>query len=208
MIEIAEDSTKPLGEEKQELELIDIIKNQIYIISSMQEWNSLNICNKAKYLYPFFYKKLVILKTNYDKLKLGNTIKIFESYRSPARQQKVYNDGASKIKSLGMHYFCVAVDIVFFKNNIISWKGDYNKLWELGKKLLMQPVSTSDLCHFQYIRVDEQKPIRTIYKRIITVFQQLSELIPDGVLGPKTHTKLIQNLPYFEENWKKIISLI
>jgi hypothetical protein len=208
MIQIKQETNQPLSDEKQEKELIDIVKNLIFQISNLEHWNDLFIHNTTEFLYPFFQRKLEILKANYDKLNLGNTIKVFESFRSNARQHYVYHTGASNIQYLGMHYFFVAVDIIFFKDNKISWTGDWAKLWEIGKKLLFNPVSSSDLCHFQYIRFDEQNTIRKIYKRVICVFQQLTEIKVDSYLGPITHTKLIQNLPYFEDNWKKILNLL
>lgn len=194
--------------DKDETELIQILKNFFFRISSLDTWDSMNINNSSSFLFEFFKKKLLILKEKYDNLKLGNTIKIFESYRSNQRQHYLYHSGASNVQFLGMHYFMIAVDIVFFKDNKISWNGDYNKLWEIGKQLFMNPVSSSDLCHFQYIQIGEQNTLRKIYKRVIWVFQQLTNLKTDMYLGPKTHTALIQSFPYFDDNWKKIINLI
>ena len=41
---------------------------------------------------------------------LGIDLMVFETYRSQARQQELFNQGASKLRVVGVHHFGLAVD--------------------------------------------------------------------------------------------------
>src|SRR5439155_23399559 len=42
----------------------------------------------------------------------GIDLMVFETYRSQARQQELFNQGASKLRVVGVHHFGLAVDLV------------------------------------------------------------------------------------------------
>lgn len=58
---------------------------------------------------------------------------MFETYRSQTRQQQLYNEGASKLKMVGVHHYGLAADIVYLRGGEPSWKGDFNFLGQLAR---------------------------------------------------------------------------
>jgi len=63
----------------------------------------------------------------------GLKLMIFETYRSQARQLALFNQGASKLKQVGVHHFGLACDLVKDINGQPSWKGDFSMLGALAK---------------------------------------------------------------------------
>jgi Domain of unknown function (DUF1906)/D-alanyl-D-alanine carboxypeptidase len=63
----------------------------------------------------------------------GLKLMIFETYRSQARQLALFNQGATKLKQVGVHHFGLACDIVKDINGQPSWKGDFSMLGALAK---------------------------------------------------------------------------
>jgi len=47
-----------------------------------------------------------------DAKALGIDLMVFETYRSQARQQELFNQGASKLRVVGVHHFGLACDLV------------------------------------------------------------------------------------------------
>jgi hypothetical protein len=63
----------------------------------------------------------------------GIKLMAFETYRSEARQLEMFNQGASKLKKVGVHHFGLACDLVRDVNGQPSWKGDFSFLGQLAK---------------------------------------------------------------------------
>ena len=63
----------------------------------------------------------------------GLKLMIFETYRSQARQQALFNQGATKLKQVGVHHYGLACDLVKDINGQPSWKGDFSMLGALAK---------------------------------------------------------------------------
>lgn len=63
----------------------------------------------------------------------GLKLMIFETYRSQARQIALFNQGATKLKQVGVHHFGLACDIVKDIHGQPSWKGDFSMLGALAK---------------------------------------------------------------------------
>src|SRR5438445_4256681 len=61
---------------------------------------------------------------------LGIELMVFETYRSQARQQELFNQGASKLRVVGVHHYGLACDLVKAVAGEPSWKRD---LFFLGK---------------------------------------------------------------------------
>lgn len=67
---------------------------------------------------------------------------VFEAWRSPSRQNYLYEQGRSREGSKvtnsqawqSWHQFGVAYDLVFKRNNRWSWEGDYTQAAEIMKK--------------------------------------------------------------------------
>jgi hypothetical protein len=58
---------------------------------------------------------------------------IFETYRSQQRQTELFNQGASKLRTVGVHHFGLACDFVKDINGEPSWKGDFGFLKKLAE---------------------------------------------------------------------------
>lgn len=63
----------------------------------------------------------------------GLKLMIFETYRSQARQIALFNQGATKLRQVGVHHYGLACDIVKDINGQPSWKGDFSMLGALAK---------------------------------------------------------------------------
>ncbi len=62
----------------------------------------------------------------------GIKLMIFETYRSPQRQAALYDQGATKLKKVGVHHYGLACDLVKDINGQPSWKGDFSLLGHLA----------------------------------------------------------------------------
>src|SRR5262245_9231808 len=67
-----------------------------------------------------------------DALTLGIKLLVFETYRSQARQSELFEQGASKLRTVGVHHYGLACDIVKDINGDPSWKGDFSFLGHLA----------------------------------------------------------------------------
>ncbi|MBZ5572722.1 MAG: M15 family metallopeptidase [Acidobacteriia bacterium] len=68
-----------------------------------------------------------------DALTLGVELTVFETYRSQNRQQELFNQGASKLKTVGVHHFGLACDLVKVAAGEPCWKGDFSFLGTLAR---------------------------------------------------------------------------
>ena len=64
--------------------------------------------------------------------QMGIAVMIFETYRSQARQLELFNNGATKLRTVGVHQYGLACDIVRVVGGEPSWKGDFSFLGELA----------------------------------------------------------------------------
>src|SRR5437667_11869784 len=67
-----------------------------------------------------------------DARALGIELMVFETYRSQARQQELFNQGASKLRVVGVHHYGLACDLVKAVAGEPSWKGDFSFLGKLA----------------------------------------------------------------------------
>ncbi len=64
---------------------------------------------------------------------MGIELMIYETYRSQERQQELFNQGATKLRTVGVHHYGLACDIVRMVNGEPSWKGDFSFLGQLAQ---------------------------------------------------------------------------
>ena len=64
--------------------------------------------------------------------QMGIEIMIYETYRSQDRQQVLFNNGATKLRTVGVHHYGLACDIVRVVSGEPSWKGDFSFLGQLA----------------------------------------------------------------------------
>ena len=62
----------------------------------------------------------------------GLELMVFETYRSKARQEQLFNQGASKLRKVGVHHYGLACDLVKSVNGEPSWKGKFSLVGELA----------------------------------------------------------------------------
>jgi hypothetical protein len=62
----------------------------------------------------------------------GVEFMVFETYRSQARQELLFQQGATKLKKVGVHHYGLACDIVKSIGGDPSWKGDFSLLGQLA----------------------------------------------------------------------------
>jgi D-alanyl-D-alanine carboxypeptidase len=62
----------------------------------------------------------------------GVALMAFETFRSAARQQILFQQGASKLQKVGVHNYGLACDIVKSIDGDPSWKGDFSLLGQLA----------------------------------------------------------------------------
>jgi D-alanyl-D-alanine carboxypeptidase len=65
--------------------------------------------------------------------QMGIAIMIYETYRSQARQQELFNQGATRLRAVGVHHYGLACDIVRVVGGEPSWKGDFSFLGQLAQ---------------------------------------------------------------------------
>ena len=58
----------------------------------------------------------------------------YETYRSQARQTRLYHQRATKLKTVGVHHYGLACDLVKDIAGEPSWKGDFAFLGRIAKK--------------------------------------------------------------------------
>lgn len=64
--------------------------------------------------------------------QMGIELMIYETYRSRDRQQALFNNGATKLRTVGVHHYGLACDIVRAVGGEPSWKGDFSFLGQLA----------------------------------------------------------------------------
>jgi len=65
--------------------------------------------------------------------QMGIEVMIYETYRSQDRQQELFNGGASKLRTVGVHHYGLACDIVRSVGGEPCWKGDFTFLGQLAQ---------------------------------------------------------------------------
>lgn len=65
--------------------------------------------------------------------ELGIKLMIFETYRSKERQRALFQQGATKLREVGLHHYGLACDLVRDVNGEPSWKGDWEFLGHLAR---------------------------------------------------------------------------
>jgi hypothetical protein len=65
--------------------------------------------------------------------EMGISLMVYETYRSQARQQELFDNGATRLRSVGLHTYGLACDIVRAIRGEPSWKGDFSFLGQLAR---------------------------------------------------------------------------
>ena len=65
--------------------------------------------------------------------QMGIELMIYETYRSQDRQQELFNQGATKLRTAGVHHYGLACDLVRTVGGEPCWKGDFSFLGHLAQ---------------------------------------------------------------------------
>jgi len=134
------------------------IKNNKYFLSE-------EIISDVNMLYPRF--RFLILRLFAEAKREGLNVRIYETYRSQARQRVLFERGHSELVKNGMHHFGIASDVVFLdeKDNYI-WRGDWDKLGAIGRNLGLywggDWKTFKDNPHFQLVPATSEDQYRII----------------------------------------------
>lgn len=104
-----------------------------------------------------------------DAKLLGYELRIIETYRSKERQLDLYNQKKTKLKTVGVHHYGLAADVVKIVNGKPSWEGDWSFLGKLAEKHKLiwggdwgfpnRKTSFYDAVHLQMVSVKNQEKL-------------------------------------------------
>jgi len=94
--------------------------------------NTLDRIDDLELLEPVTRQK--IIKIIADAKHSGVELMVFETFRSKARQQFLFEQRVTKLYEVGVHHFGLACDLVLNINGAPSWKGDFSILGQLARK--------------------------------------------------------------------------
>ncbi|CAL1519738.1 peptidoglycan-binding protein [Chitinophaga sp. MM2321] len=150
------------------------------------KYNSQTPVDDQALLYPDFLARLKSCVSQYRQTYPDQDITFTETYRSNTLQEQYFNNGASKIKTNGMHHYGIAADSIFIINGKRTYKGDINLIRSIYKQNGLTILGMWDALHAQYITIAQQQPLRNAVKAAIKKFQKDNDLVPDGIVGKKT----------------------
>jgi hypothetical protein len=101
----------------------DVIKNDA-------RFNSVNRVADPELLEPV--TRAAVASILDDARALGIELMVFETCRSQAGQQELFNQEASKLRVVGVHHSGLACDLVKVVAGEPSWKGDFSFLGKLA----------------------------------------------------------------------------
>lgn len=102
------------------------------IILKDQRINTLDRIDDLELLEPVTRQKIISVIN--DARSNGVELLVFETFRSKARQQFLFEQGVTKLREVGVHHFGLACDLVLNINGAPSWEGDFSILGRLSRK--------------------------------------------------------------------------
>jgi hypothetical protein len=100
------------------------------VISNDSRFNSTNRIDDLALLEPV--TRQLVLTIIQQAENMGFDMMVFETYRSQARQQQLFQQGATQLRQVGVHHYGLACDIVKKVNGEPSWKGDFSFVGQLA----------------------------------------------------------------------------
>ena len=101
------------------------------VISKDQRFKSVDRISDMALLEP--RTRELVQAVVQDAKQLGIELMVFETYRSTNRQKALFNQGATKLKKVGVHHYGLACDLVKNIGGEPSWKGDFGFLGTLAR---------------------------------------------------------------------------
>ncbi len=170
-------------------ENMDIAQNYLENVITSQNFFSKNPVKDTDILFQPFLQKVLKAASVFSQTYPNKEVIFTETYRSNTLQMIHFNNGASKIKTNGMHHYSIAVDCAFKIDGKFSYDGDYNLLRECMKNEGLFLLPEWDKGHVQDIAVADQAALRIEVDSAVKKFQKDNGLGVDGNVGPKTIAK-------------------
>jgi len=142
-------------------------------------------------LFPDFFVKVQAAVAEWNETYPNIEVVFVETYRSNTLQMAYFNNGASKIKTNGMHHYGIGVDCAFNVNGEFTYQGDYELLRKCFEAQELHLLGSWDIGHVQMIpaTLNDQQALRNTVTAAIKDFQRSNGLVVDGIPGPKTQAK-------------------
>lgn len=100
------------------------------VVQPDPRFTTTNIVNDVALLDPVTRASVAAIIA--DAQAHGVELMVFETYRSQTRQQQLFNQGATKLRIVGVHHYGLACDLVKSVDGNPSWKGDFSLLGVLA----------------------------------------------------------------------------
>jgi hypothetical protein len=101
------------------------------VISQDARFDSLERVGDPSLLEPMMRQLVARLVSSAH--QMGIEVMVYETYRSQSRQQALFDNGATKLRTVGVHHYGLACDIVRVVSGEPSWKGDFSFLGQLAQ---------------------------------------------------------------------------
>jgi hypothetical protein len=102
------------------------------VIQKSPNFNSVQRIDDINLLEPNTRQR--VLAVIADAKAQGTPLMVYETYRSQARQEALFQQKVTQLQTVGVHHYGLACDIVKIVNGEPSWQGDYTFLEPLAKK--------------------------------------------------------------------------
>lgn len=102
------------------------------VIQADPRFHSTARCADLALLEPV--TRAAVLAIQAEAAALGQPVMVFETYRSQERQTLLYAQHATQLKTVGVHHFGLACDLVRLVDGEPSWKPSYMFLGPLAAK--------------------------------------------------------------------------
>ncbi len=137
------------------------------VIRPDPRYNSTDECRDPLLLEPV--TRAAVENIIKDAANMGITLRISETFRSPARQKMMYDKGTSQLENIGVHTYGLACDFFKLVDGKASWSGDWSFLRDLAEKhglisgldwgLPLVRHNFIDPDHVQRVSVSEQESL-------------------------------------------------
>ncbi len=101
------------------------------VVSRDARFRSVNRVSDASLLEPATRQLVAAIVSAAS--RMGIELMTYETYRSRERQQELFNQGATKLRAVGVHHYGLACDILRVVAGEPSWKGDFSFLGQLAQ---------------------------------------------------------------------------
>lgn len=127
------------------------------IIQTDRRYRTRQIVKDMDLLEPGFREK--INRFMADALTEGTDLVPVETFRSRERQEQVFRDGKSQLRTVGTHHYGLAVDFAKRVNGKLTWEGPWSLMPRLASKHGLTSLYPNDAGHIQGCTVAQQREL-------------------------------------------------